>query len=239
MKESETVSPREDVRPRGIIIVGPGRHFGLELVQRFLDEGYQVGVVARHESTLAEMQGAADRPLVTAAADVSDIDGFGAALVDVAKRLGSVDGLIYNPKASMKASVLTTIAGDLERALSVNVTGAMVAVQTLLPWLEPAAGAVVLTGGGYKDEQAPDKFALSVGKAGLHALYRALSQPLQRRGVRMKTVVIDGAVRRHADGHASSARLAEFYWSVFEGGSTRVHRFPRETRRSDQLDMTF
>ncbi len=239
MKESETLSLRQDVRPRGIIIVGPGRHFGLELVQRFLDEGYRVGVVARQESSLVEMRDAAGGPLVTAKADVADIVGFGAALIDVATRLGSVDGLIYNPKASLKASALTTVASDLERALSVNVTGAMIAVQTLLPWLEPAAGTVVLTGGGYKDEQAPNKFALSVGKAGLHALYRALSQPLQRRGVRVKTVVIDGAVRRHAEGHSSSARLAQFYWSVFEGGSTRVHRFPRETRQSDQFDMTF
>lgn len=223
---------------RGVIIVGPGQHFGIELVRRFRAEGYRIGIVARREVGLAEIRTiAGDEDVLTESADVSDATAFSDALVRLAERLGTVDGLIYNPKVSFKASVLGTRAADLDHAMTVNVTGAMVAVQTLLPWLEPAGGSVVLTGGGYKDEPAPDKFALSIGKAGLHALYRALNQPLQRRGVRMKTIIIDGAIRRGAEGPSSSALLADFYWSIFEGGASRVHRFPSRTPPSDQMDL--
>ncbi|MGC5796127.1 SDR family NAD(P)-dependent oxidoreductase [Sphingomonas sp. NFX23] len=235
------MSPVHSGPARGVIIVGPGQHFGIELVRRFRSEGYRIGIIARREVSLAEIRmiGGSDDDVLTESADVSDATAFSDALVRLAVRLGTVDGLIYNPKVSFKASALGTRAADLDHAMTVNVTGAMVAVQTLLPWLEPAGGSVVLTGGGYKDEPAPDKFALSVGKAGLHALYRALNQPLQRRGVRMKTIVIDGAIRRGAEGASSSALLADFYWSIFEGGASKVHRFPRKTSVSDQMDMLF
>lgn len=237
MKEGNAVSTVHKPAGRGVIVVGPGHHFGTELVGRFVGAGYRVGMIARRMSNLDEIRSSAAGGVLAEAADVSDVSAFGAALARLAEEMGTVDGLIYNPKASFKASALATAASDLEHAMAVNVTGAMVAVQTLLPWLEKAGGSVVLTGGGYKDEPAPDKFALSVGKAGLHALYRALYQPLQRKGIRLKTIVIDGAVRRDHEGAAASSDLAEFYWSIFESPGSRVHRFPRDTRTSNQLDL--
>ncbi|MBN2971768.1 SDR family NAD(P)-dependent oxidoreductase [Roseomonas aeriglobus] len=221
----------------GLIIVGPGKHFGAELVRRFVAAGFRVGVVARRESSLAELRTDVGHDLLTLAADVTDTGAFEQALAELAGRLGRVDGLIYNPKASFKAAALSTDATDLGHAMAVNVTGAMVAIQTLLPWLEPRRGSVVLTGGGYKDEPDPDKLALSLGKANLHALYKALNQPLQRRGVTLKTVIIDGAVRRDEAGRGASSVLADFYWSIFEGGSGRIHRFPRDLRHLGQFKL--
>lgn len=222
---------------KGVIIVGPGKHFGAELVSRFVGAGYAVGIVARRPEGLEEIRQSTGDRVLTAAVDVADPDAFREALRALATGLGEVSGLIYNPKVSFKASALALEASELERSLTVNVTGAMVAIATLLPWLEAEGGSVVLTGGGYKDEPDPDKFALSVGKAGLHALYRSLNQPLQRKGITMKTVVIDGFVRRSGEGSVSSSNLADFYYSIFAGGPNRVHRFPREARLKEQLDL--
>lgn len=227
----------EQTTGKGVIIVGPGKHFGAELVGRFVAAGYAVGVVARCPEGTEEIWQSRGGRVLTAAADVADSDEFGAALRTLAARLGEVRGLIYNPKASFRASALALEASDLEQSLTVNVTGAMVAIKTLLPWLEAQGGSVILTGGGYKDEPDLDKFALSVGKAGLHALYRSLNQPLQRRGITMKTVVIDGFVRRSGQGSVSSGSLADFYYSIFTGGSNRVHRFPKDAIVTNQLNL--
>ncbi|UXC91099.1 SDR family oxidoreductase [Sphingobium sp. RSMS] len=224
----------EDAHDRGtggIILIGPGRHFGLELVRRFAAERRRVAVISATTGTLDNLRsdlGEDAEAVIFAQADVSDVDAFSQTLSFVADELGCVEGLIYNPKVSIKASVLTTRPEELQQAMTVNLTGAMVAVQTLLPYLEQTRGRVILTGGGYKDTPHPDKFSLSAGKANMHTLYKALRDPLRLRGVSVTTVIIDGAVRRHAIDETSSDRLADFFWSVFEGEGVRAHRFPGE-----------
>lgn len=219
-------------RVGGIVLIGPGRHFGLELVRRFAAERRRVAVISATMETLDHLRsdlGEDGEAVIFVQADVSEVDAFAQALRHVAEQLGYVEGLIYNPKASIKASVLTTRPEELQQTMTVNLTGAMVAVQTLLPHLEQTRGRVILTGGGYKDMPHPDKFSLSAGKANMHALYKALRDPLRLRGVLVKTVIIDGAVRRHATDGTSSDHLADFFWSVFEGSEVRAHRFPSES----------
>lgn len=227
-------------RSCGIILVGPGRHFGLELILKFVAGGCRVGVITASEAALAELSGqlaAFPDDVVLRQADASKAQDFGRVLNDVAEKLGRVDGLIYNPKYGEKGSVLMVEPAALDHAMSVNVTGAIVAIQALLPYLRMHRGRVILTGGGYKDHPDAGKLALSVGKAGLHGLFKALRDPLRHEGVEVSTIVIDGVVRRRGQFGAAAGELADFYWDVFTHRPGRVHRFPPRTAEGAQLSL--
>jgi NAD(P)-dependent dehydrogenase (short-subunit alcohol dehydrogenase family) len=226
--------------PYGVILIGPGRHFGIELIRRFAAEGCRVGVMSSRQEAVHELAGSlADLSgqIIYACADIAETKDYERQLTNLAAQLGHVDCLIYNPKHSVKASGLATHPDDLHQAMTVNVTGAMVAIQALLPYLQRRHGRVILTGGGYKDRPDAEKFALSVGKAGMHGLFRALKDPLHRRGVEVKTIVIDGAVRRSGMVGACAHSLADFYWSVFAERGGNVHRFPGRRSDEDQLKL--
>jgi short-subunit dehydrogenase len=221
---------------RALILIGPGKHFGAELIARFAKEGFVIGVVATNESSIAALRQQIGQHIQFeyVIADLTDHEKFPDLVRALACSLPPIQCLIYNPKLSINGNGLSNTFDDLVRSMSVNVTGALLAIQTLLPFLEQAKNArVILTGGGYKDRPHSSKFVLSVGKAGLHGLVRALRVPLSAKGVDLKTVVIDGAIRRHTH-MASSHELADFFWNVFNRSGRYVYRFPIKAARDDE-----
>lgn len=224
---------RRGTEARSMLLIGPGKHFGAELIERFLVEGFDVGVIS---STAGGSSGVQDRfhhdaRVHFSVGDASDEGALGAAVARLASIIGPFECAIYNPKISVSSSGLNTSAGDLRRSLEVNVTGALISIKALVPYM--AVGcfpSIILTGGGYKDIPEVEKFALSVGKAALHGVARAMKEPLGRVGILLKTIIIDGAVRR-SNKSLSPNELADFYWSVFSRSGGSVFRF--STRSSE------
>lgn len=236
----------EDDRGRRptMIIVGPGRHFGADLVRRFLDEGFAVGVMSARQETLDALRFALhpDATVAFTRVDVTDYVHFQDALTQMVHHLGRLECLIYNPKISVKGGGLSTRPKDLATSLQVNVTGALAALQAAVPLMTRSEKpAIILTGGGYKDRGHPEKFALQVGKAGLHAVTRGLTDSLKLKGVQLQTVIINGAIR--ADGSSlsfsrgSSRDLADFFWGIFRDQDRHVYRYPPPTRDGTQLTL--
>ena len=224
------------MRGKSIVLVGPGRHFGVELVRKFASEGYSIGIVGTRPERLKSLElelldlGTAVHYIV---ADVTQEDRFRVRLEALANELGEIEGLIYNPKFSVAGSALEVSSTDFNRALAVNVTGALIAIQTIIPYLSYSQRrCVILTGGGYKDQPHDQKFALSLGKALLHSLYEVLRPTLQQRGIQLKTVVIDGAVRRDGPPESSASAVADFYWDAFLARNRTAYRFPVPTKRT-------
>lgn len=213
-----------------MILVGPGKHFGAEIINRFSNEGFAVGVISPHQSTLDLVRRAVadeSKSIEYIVGDVARSDEFFHLTKDLSKRLGRIECVIYNPKASFSGSGLRLSTTNLNNAMAVNLTGALTTIQAFSPMLSRSARAnIIVTGGAYKDRPDTEKFALSVGKAALHGLVRALTDPLARQGIALKTVVIDGAIRRDAKGSRSSEMLAEFYWNVFNALGRSVFRYP-------------
>ncbi len=241
---SEFEAPDEGGRVRGgLIIVGPGRHFGYELVKRFAIEGMTIGIITSNRNSaddLASMFTAQGLTIHYEIADIGDVAEFSSALLNLTQKIKSVSCVIYNPKISIKSSGLNTTPQELNSSIAVNVTGALVAIQAMVPLMDSQSSpCIILTGGGYKDFPDVERFALSVGKAGLHGLARSLKAPLNNRGIRLMTVVIDGMVRRTANEDTSSKSLADFYWTVFSNKNGNVFRFPKGIRidQKDQLTL--
>jgi short-subunit dehydrogenase len=78
--------------------------------------------------------------------------------------------------------------------LTVNITGAKVAADTVLPLLRDGRGSLLFTGGGLALAPSADYTALSVGKAGLRAFAQALHEDQRGSGVHVSSVTIAGYI---------------------------------------------
>lgn len=230
-------TPPKERTDRGLLLVGPGEHFGRQLLLRFGREGFKLGAIGRSRESLSSLTTALSSEgteLVSAAADITE-KGFANTVRALSTQLAPISCLIYNPKSSVRGSGLRTDPSELSSTLAVNVVGALVAIQEALPSMpSDGTGCIILSGGGFKDKPDSERFALSVGKAGLHGVARGLVEPLARRGVRLKTVVIRGYVRD--TGPIRPDELADFYWRTFCSHSRSVYTISPD-RPDDQLRM--
>jgi NAD(P)-dependent dehydrogenase (short-subunit alcohol dehydrogenase family) len=210
-----------------VVLIGPGRYFGAEVLQRFAVEGFGLGAISGSASGATNLDAVLQSgglAVHTEVADVTNAHKLANSVERLAKHLGGIECLIYNPKVSVAGTGLSTTPDELRYSLDVNVVGALTAVQAALPYLEKSRRpCVILTGGGFKDRPDVDRFALSVGKSGIHAVSRALIGPLQTRGIRIKTIVIDGFVR--TGGPIEPGDLADYYWRVYTSERRHVFRY--------------
>lgn len=200
---------------KSIVIVGPGEHFGYALAQRFGAEGFHIVLLARKTGPLEALQKQLTDEGVSCECVVADvISEKEVAEIFTAREPLSIAGLIFNVKASPKGNGVILSPTQLTEALSANVSGVLIALQTMLPYFAVGA-SVMLTGGGYKDKPDPEKLALSVSKGALHTLFLSLIEPLGARGLKIGTVIIDGVVR--AEGPIYPEQVSQAFLDVFQG----------------------
>jgi short-subunit dehydrogenase len=221
---------------RTLLLIGPGRYFGTEILVRFAREGFRLATISRSLGTLRRVESELAHSGIKALCEIGDLLGEGnleKAVNRVAVELDGITCLVYNPKLSVEGSGLIISPDALTQSLAVNITGAVIAIQAALPFMTSTPGAcVILTGGGFKDRPDPERFALSVGKAGLHGLALSLVAPLDARGVELKTVIIDGVVRRN--GPILPTDLADFYWQVYCASGENVFRYDSREKSDER-----
>lgn len=216
-------------------MVGPGASFGVELLRRYGREGFALGVVSRSADTLSRMRDALAEdglPVVGAVADVADVTDS-PALADAVERvcaeIGGLTVLVYNAKLSIRGAALTVAAETLNQTLAVNVTGALAAVQVAAGLLDDRlAATIMVTAAGPRTEPVAGRFALAVGKAGLTALAEALRPTLAARGIRLRTVVLDGWVS--PAGPLRPDEVADHCWQAFVAPRGDVFRLAQVRR---------
>ena len=211
---------------RGLVVVGPGASFGSDLLRRFGREGFALGVVSRSADTLTRVRDelAEDGLAVHGAvADVTDQPALTTAIQRVAADVGGLTVLVYNAKLSIRGGALTVKAETMNQTLAVNVTGALTAVQVAADLLvDRPAATILLTTAGSRTEPVAGRFALAIGKAGLAALADAVRPMLAARGVRLRTVVLDGRV--DAAGPLRPGVVADHFWQAFAAPRGDVFR---------------
>jgi len=179
------------------IVVGYGAGVGQGIALAFGKAGFRIGLIARNPAKFAEpMQQLAATGIETIvkAADAGDEEALASAIGAISAN-AEVEVLIYNAVAPTfgKPSILS--ASQLVNDFRVDVAGALVATQTVLPAMRlRRQGSILFTGGGWAHYPWDDAASIGIGKAGLRSLALVLAQELADSGVRVGIVSIMGQV---------------------------------------------
>lgn len=179
-------------------IVGFGGGVSTGVAKAFAQEGYALALVARTPAKLAENAQAlqaSGATVKTFAGDAGNAASLIQAFSDIRSSLGDPEVLIYNAAAVTMGKPTTLTDEQFVADFRVNVVGAVVAVQQVLPAMRSQGkGTILFTGGGFSMYPIADLASLSIGKAGIRNLTTSLSQELSSAGIHVATVTICGTV---------------------------------------------
>lgn len=203
------------------VVIGAGPGIGGAVARRFAREGLPVALIARSTATVqavAETLSPYSVPVLPLTADSTSETALRAVLDAVTDRLGVPQAVVYNA-----AVIQADAPGELsvqrhQEAWAVNVIGAItVAAHTAPAMAHRGSGSFLVTGG--MPEPDPRYTSLSLGKAGLRALVRLLSEQYGPAGVHIATVTVAGPV---APGTAFDPdSIAEHYWQLHNQPAAR------------------
>lgn len=148
------------------------------VARAFANLGYRIALVGRNQnrlSSLSEELNAIGASAFGFAADAGNESSLRAALRAIREHAGDTEVLLYNAVAFRPGSPSALGFNDLISDFSVNVAGAVVAVNEVLPAMRAhGAGTILLTGGGLALQPAAPVASLSIGKAGIRSLALSL-----------------------------------------------------------------
>ena len=196
---------------RHLLIVGAGPGIAAATARRFGPEGYAVGLVARRDEALVELQAELSGVLVgRAPAEAGDPASLTSAVELLVETFGPADVLLYNVSVGRQATVAELTPEDLLADLAAGTVGLQTAVRAVLPGMrQQGAGTVLVTGSGSADRPSPSMATLGVQKAALRALVEVQARALAPEGIHVATATIRGLVGEDQQIHPD--RIAALY----------------------------
>lgn len=210
-------------------VVGAGPGVSLAVARRFAREGYTPALVARTPTKLdgyvADLQ-AAGFTAHGFAADAGDPASLVAAFAQIKTTLDVPAVLVYNA-ALMRDQLPSTLPLDTLLAdFTLNVGGALIAAQQVLPAMRARKqGTILFTGGGLALYPVPQYAALAMSKAALRNLTYTLGAEVAPDNIQVATVTIAGMVQEGT--YFDPERIAEAFWSL--------HAQPAEQREREVI----
>lgn len=199
------------------VIVGAGPGVSGAVAARFAQEGFQLVLVARRAEALASYVAELRQAGATATgftADASDPAALTQAFDQIKAQVGEPEVLVYNAAAVVQGPPSTLSAESLRHDFKVNVVGAVIAAQQVIPGMRiRRRGTILFTGGGLALNPYPAYASLAIGKAGLRNLTYSLAAELEPDGIHVATVTIAGFVQSGTP--FAPELIAEAYWTLY------------------------
>jgi len=176
---------------RVAVVTGASSGIGWELARQLAAAGCKVGLVARREGPLAELQSlitGAGGTAAVAAADVGDRLQVESAFAAIRGRLGPVDIVVANAGVGKPTLLDPVNIADVENMIRVNVMGTVYTLSAALPeMLARKSGHLVAVSSlaGYRS--LPGESAYCASKAAVNAYLDGLRIHLRGTGVRVTT----------------------------------------------------
>lgn len=193
-----------------VLGVGPG--LGLALSRRFAREGYKVAMLARNGEKLKEYQDQMEEGWEAQAwpCDLSNLELLKETLEALTPSV-----LIYNAVGYHPGPLSDLNPTDLEADFRVGVSGALAAVQAVLPGMrQQGSGSILVTGGGSALSPSPRWGSIPIIKAGLRNLALALHQELKPSNIYVGTVTVAGSIQVGTG--LDPERIVEVYWQLHQ-----------------------
>ena len=179
------------MKTRRIVIVGASGGLGAALAREYAGPNVAFLILGRSRERLEMVRADVEKAggiATCRCVDITDFQGMEDALTTFADG-GGVN--LFFLAAGVKTGNRNAVekARQLERVISVNLTGTIRAVQTLLPHLiDQKQGQLVLFGSLAAIAPQPDILSYSATKAGIHAYGTALRRVLRGTGVSVHVV---------------------------------------------------
>ncbi len=195
--------------PRTVVVSGAASGLGYELCRLLLGAGVEtIGVdraPALHD--LAATQG-----YVHVEGSVSDETTWTKVVAELDRSGTTSIGLVAAAAILDVGTIIETSRATLERTLEVNVVGAAMQLQALLPrMIANGGGPAVVVGsvsGSFAEQQLA---AYSASKAAVRALARTVAMDHARQGIRVNVLspgpMMAGLFKRHLESAADSAKF--------------------------------
>jgi len=168
------------MRDKVTVVTGAANGQGAAEVELLAREGAQVIAVDVEEPASALPEGVRFHRM-----DVGDPDAWERLASIIRREHGRVDGLVNNAAVSARLPLLTTTPDDIERVMSINLTGPFLGMRALSP-LMPRGAAIVNVGSVAALGANPGPYTVS--KYGLRGLSRTASLEYGPRGIRVNMV---------------------------------------------------
>jgi 3alpha(or 20beta)-hydroxysteroid dehydrogenase len=176
---TEIPKPGGRLAGRVIVVTGAARGQGAAEVLALVAAGAEV-IAADLEAP------AAAEHVQSIVLDVADPEGWEQLAVLARDRFGRVDGLINNAGITSRVRIGEVELADWNRVLAVNVTGAMLGIQALLPLM--GAGASIVNVGSVAGLTGHYTVPYTTSKWALRGLTQAAAMELGQRGIRVNAV---------------------------------------------------
>ena len=178
-----------DLSNRVAVITGAAGDIGMAMARRFADAGARLALLDRDLALLQTRCNAAfgaSHTHLVAGCDVADAAQARAVIARVVAHHGAIHALVNNAAAvTPRHKVADLPLAEWQRAFDVNVTGAFVMAQAVIPHLCAAGGGVVLNIASQLGHvTVPGQAAYSASKAALHSLTRSIAVDHAADGVR-------------------------------------------------------
>lgn len=173
------------------VVTGGTSGIGLATVQRFVEEGAAVVVLAKEDAECARLAALATQkswPLRAIAGDVGDPTSWVHALT-IADDMGPVDVLVNNAGYGLQGTVPETSLEDWDALFRTNVTGTFLGCQAVLPqMIEAGRGSIINVASVAGQIGMPRRAAYCASKAAVVGLTRAMAVDHSSAGVRTNAV---------------------------------------------------
>jgi len=180
-----------------VLIVGAGRGIGRASALLFAEAGASLILASRSEGELAELETEIERRygsgVVSVPTDATDAASVARLIGEAVRRFGRVDTLVYAAGEGVLKPFAETTEEEFERLLNVNVKGAFLVCQSVLPLMEQQKGGHVIALPGILG-RAPmaQAAAYCASKYALTGMLKSLALETKRAGVRFSLLHLGG-----------------------------------------------
>jgi NAD(P)-dependent dehydrogenase (short-subunit alcohol dehydrogenase family) len=185
----ELQAPQIEQKPRNVVVTGGGRGIGEAIARRFAASGDRVIVVDKEAQAAEAVSQSLGAEHIGIGIDITDeqqvIDGF----AEIRRSCGTIHVLVNNAAIADEFKPgLEQTAADLDRTISVNLTGAFLCTREALRMMPDRDGVIVNIGSINSFLPFAPRHAYGASKAAVDVLTRCMASELGPDGRRTVTV---------------------------------------------------
>ena len=182
-----------------VVIVGAGPGVSAGIARKFGAQGFKIILVSRRQESVDTECAQLQKDEIEAygvTADATDEQALNAAFTRIQSEHGTPDVLVYNAGANSINNPSVLRAEELLNDFNVNVTGALLSAQQVIPdMIERESGTILFTGGALALNPVISRASAAISKAGLRNLTFTLAEELAPHHIHVGTVTIGGVVQ--------------------------------------------